>query len=71
MIRKRHMPLVALFLAAASVAATDDEEMLQNLEFFKSFHLVKNLDELQESPGIDEAPKQTISKKIEVKNETH
>jgi hypothetical protein len=70
MIRKWYLVL-PLFLTVVSVAAAEDEEMLQNLEFFKSFHLVKKLDDLQENPGSAEIEQKLLFKKIEVKNETH
>jgi hypothetical protein len=62
---------LALFLTVASLAAGDDDEILKDLEFFKSFHLVKNLDVIKESPGSDENQNQPLSTKIEVKNEIH
>jgi len=53
MIKKRYLFLTAL-LTLTSLAAGEDEEILKDLEFFKSFELVRNLEAIKKvDPKID------------------
>jgi hypothetical protein len=76
MIRK-FLLILPLLLVTASFAAGDpgvttadeDEEILADLEFFRSLPVIQNLDEEKNEAGPEPVPAVPFSKKIEVKHE--
>jgi hypothetical protein len=68
MMPKTCLVLITL-LSSTALALDEDLEILQDLEFFKSFHLVKNLSHLEEEIPAPKNP--PFSKKTEVTNGTH
>ncbi|NDD92686.1 hypothetical protein EBZ37_11425 [bacterium] len=67
----RALALMVSIAPMAVLAASEDDQIIQDLEFFRSFPLVQNLDSIEESQKSFEKPLPPLSKKTEVKNEPH
>ena len=61
---------LALLSPGISLCAEEDSEILQDLEFFKALHLVKQVDDPVPEPQETIHSSLPISKKNEVKHET-